>query len=152
MAWNSSRRERTSSYAGTVTGRASWCSRSRTTRRSSRGCATIPNRRFDWDAREWSAPADDWVGVRVAEILERFPELTTRSRASTEWLAESSGGGSATCATTRYDGRGWWVLDTLAGTVPAGLREGALEHDGPAARAAHGSGRPTRCASCGRRA
>jgi hypothetical protein len=27
----------------------------------------IPHRRFDWDSREWSAPADDWSGVHVAE-------------------------------------------------------------------------------------
>ena len=27
---------------------------------------TIPHRRFDWDAREWWAPADDWAGIKVA--------------------------------------------------------------------------------------
>ena len=31
----------------------------------------IPGRRFDWDAREWFAPAEDWVGVHVADILTR---------------------------------------------------------------------------------
>ena len=39
----------------------------------------IPNRRFDWDTREWSAPADDWAAIKVAEGLERFPELTSTS-------------------------------------------------------------------------
>ena len=24
---------------------------------------TIPHRRFDWDTREWSAPAEDWTGM-----------------------------------------------------------------------------------------
>src|SRR6478735_8363764 len=32
---------------------------------------TIPHRRFDWDAREWWAPVDDWAGVHVAEVLEQ---------------------------------------------------------------------------------
>src|SRR5262249_18600799 len=35
----------------------------------------IPHRRFDWDTREWWAPADDWSGIHVAEVLDRFPEL-----------------------------------------------------------------------------
>ncbi len=32
--------------------------------------------------------------------------------------------------TTRHDGRGWWVLETRAGTVPEALRAGAVERDG----------------------
>jgi SWI/SNF-related matrix-associated actin-dependent regulator 1 of chromatin subfamily A len=88
----------------------------------------IPNRRFDWEAREWSAPADDWSAVRVAEILERFPELTTDSGVD-EWLEGIERRWVGYVRTSRFDGRGWWVLDTMAGTVPAGLREGALEHD-----------------------
>jgi hypothetical protein len=90
---------------------------------------TIPNRRFDWDTREWSAPADDWCGVRVAQILERFPELTTDPEVD-QWLAGIERRWIGHVRTTRYDGRGWWVLDTLAGTVPAALREGAVEHEG----------------------
>ena len=43
--------------------------------RSSTSCAGSPGRRFDWDAREWWAPVDDWVGVHVADVLERFPDL-----------------------------------------------------------------------------
>ncbi len=88
----------------------------------------IPNRRFDWEAREWSAPADDWSAVRVAEILERFPELTTDAGVA-EWLSGIERRWVGYVRTRRYDGRGWWVLDTLAGTVPPGLREGALEHE-----------------------
>ncbi|HEY5317686.1 MAG TPA: hypothetical protein VIJ20_06880, partial [Solirubrobacteraceae bacterium] len=47
---------------------------------------TIPSRRFDWDTREWSAPADDWAGLKVAEALERYPELTVADEV-VEWLA-----------------------------------------------------------------
>ena len=31
-----------------------------------------------------------------------------------------------------YDGRGWWALDTLAGSPPPVLRESIVEHDGRA--------------------
>ena len=30
---------------------------------------TLPGRRFDWDRREWIAPADDWVALKLREIL-----------------------------------------------------------------------------------
>src|SRR6478735_660923 len=76
---------------------------------------TIPHRRFDWDAREWWAPVDDWAGVHVAEVLDRFPELTTTPEVD-RWLDG--------------DGRGWFSLDTRAGTVPEALQEGAIEVDG----------------------
>src|SRR6185436_10492739 len=41
-------------------------------------------------------------------------------------------------ATTRYDGRGWWVLETAAGEVPEALRDGAVEP--PAEPEASGDG------------
>ena len=47
---------------------------------------TIPHRRFDWDTREWSAPADDWVGMKVAELLGRYPELTAGPEVL-DWLS-----------------------------------------------------------------
>ena len=47
----------------------------------------IPGRRFDWDAREWWAPVDDWVGVHVAEVLECFPDLTSSEEVDA-WLAQ----------------------------------------------------------------
>ena len=28
----------------------------------------IPGRRFDWDTKEWLAPADDWSGVHLSLI------------------------------------------------------------------------------------
>jgi SWI/SNF-related matrix-associated actin-dependent regulator of chromatin subfamily A-like protein 1 len=90
---------------------------------------TIPNRRFDWDTREWSAPADDWAGMHVAEVLERFPELTTDERVDA-WLESIERRWIGHVRTTCHDGRGWWVLETRAGTVPEALRAGAVERDG----------------------
>jgi SWI/SNF-related matrix-associated actin-dependent regulator 1 of chromatin subfamily A len=90
---------------------------------------TIPNRRFDWDTREWLAPADDWAGMHVAEVLERFPELTADERVHA-WLAGIERRWIGHVRTTSHDGRGWWVLETRAGTVPEALRADAIERDG----------------------
>jgi len=89
----------------------------------------IPGRRFDWDAREWWAPVDDWVGVHVAEVLERFPDLTS-SAGVDAWLAQIQRRWVGHVSTTRHDGRGWWVLATRAGTPPEQLLAGFVEHDG----------------------
>jgi hypothetical protein len=89
----------------------------------------IPNRRFDWDAREWSAPADDWSGVRVAALLERFPELTA-DPAVDEWLQGVEQRWIGYIRTACHAGRGWWALDTVAGVVPAALRELGVEREG----------------------
>jgi SWI/SNF-related matrix-associated actin-dependent regulator of chromatin subfamily A-like protein 1 len=86
----------------------------------------IPHRRFDWDAREWWAPVDDWVGVHVADVLRRFPELAP-SDAVRAWLEAIERRWVGRVRTARHDGRGWWALETLAGTVPEVLREGAVE-------------------------
>jgi SWI/SNF-related matrix-associated actin-dependent regulator of chromatin subfamily A-like protein 1 len=90
---------------------------------------TIPHRRFDWDTREWSAPAEDWAGIKVAEVLERYPELTADDEVLA-WLAGVERRWLGYVRTTRHDGRGWWVLDTRAGPVPEELREGAIEREG----------------------
>jgi SWI/SNF-related matrix-associated actin-dependent regulator 1 of chromatin subfamily A len=87
----------------------------------------IPHRRFDWDAREWWAPADDWVALHVADVLRRFPELTVEAQAAA-WIGGIERRWLGRVRTTRYDGRGWWVLETVAGQVPEPLREGAVEH------------------------
>ena len=89
----------------------------------------IPGRRFDWDRREWSAPVDDWAGVHVAEILERFPELTTSTEVDL-WLRGVERRWVGRVRTTRHDGRGWFVLETRAGRLPEELTEGAVERDG----------------------
>src|SRR6266545_3016205 len=88
----------------------------------------IPQRRFDWDRREWWAPVDDWAGVHVAEVLERFPELTTSAQVDA-WLAAIERRWVGRVSTTRHDGRGWWVLHTRAGTIPEALRAGSIERD-----------------------
>ena len=89
----------------------------------------IPGRRFDWDAREWWAPVDDWVGVHVADVLERFPELTASADVDA-WLAQIQRRWVGHVSTMRHDGRGWWVLATRAGTPPEALLEGFVERDG----------------------
>ncbi len=86
---------------------------------------TIPHRRFDWDTREWSAPATDWAAMTVQEALERFPELRP-SPDVLRWLEGVSRRWIGSVTTTRHDGRGWLVLNTLAGPVPEPLLDGAL--------------------------
>jgi len=86
----------------------------------------IPNRRFDWEQREWSAPVDDWAGAYVAEVLTRFPELSTSPEVDA-WLNGIERRWIGRVSTRRYDGRGWLVLQTRAGKVPAILLEGSVE-------------------------
>ena len=85
----------------------------------------IPGRRFDWDRREWWAPADDWVGVHVLGVIDRFPDLTASDEV-VEWLAAIERRWIGVVGATRYDGRGWWTLSTRAGGPPAELLEGSI--------------------------
>ncbi len=89
----------------------------------------IPQRRFDWDAREWWAPVDDWCAVHVADVLDRFPDLVPSDEVAA-WLAGVERRWVGSVGVTRHDGRGWWALRTRAGTIPAELADGAVEHDG----------------------
>jgi len=89
----------------------------------------IPGRRFDWDSREWWALVDDWTGVHVAEVLHRCPELVV-SAGVQAWLAGIERRWVGRVRTARHDGRGWWSLETRAGTVPDGLRRDAVARDG----------------------
>jgi SWI/SNF-related matrix-associated actin-dependent regulator 1 of chromatin subfamily A len=89
----------------------------------------IPGRQFDWDRREWWAPVGDWVAVHVADVLERFPDLTA-SPAVDAWLAGVERRWVGIVGTRRHDGRGWWTLTTKAGTPPEELLAGATEHEG----------------------
>jgi hypothetical protein len=91
----------------------------------------IPHRRFDWDTYEWWAPADPWVAMHVADILRRFPELTPTAQVS-DWLESIEKRWLGHVRTARHDGRGWWALQTLAGSVPEALLEGSVtrEEDG----------------------
>ena len=86
---------------------------------------SIPHRRFDWDTREWTAPVTDWAGIRVQDILERYPELDASDEVLA-WLAGVNRRWIGNVSTTRHDGRGWWVLHTIAGPLPAELRESDL--------------------------
>jgi SWI/SNF-related matrix-associated actin-dependent regulator of chromatin subfamily A-like protein 1 len=86
----------------------------------------IPNRRFDWEQREWWAPADDWAGAYVADVLERFPELSTSLEVAA-WLEGIDRRWIGRVTTRRYDGRGWLVLETRAGRIPETLRDGSVE-------------------------
>src|ERR671930_384520 len=103
----------------------------------------IPQRRFDWDHREWWAPVDDWAGVHVAEVLERFPELTTSPQVDA-WLAAIERRWVGRVSTTVHDGRALpvdpWIVEQLDafmaahgvavdGAAAEGLRELRAEHD-----------------------
>ena len=88
----------------------------------------IPDRRFDGDRREWWAPATDWAGVHVADILERFPDLTASSEVDA-WLAQMNRRWIGRVGTSRHDGCGWWTLATRAGHVPEALQVGSSVRD-----------------------
>jgi SWI/SNF-related matrix-associated actin-dependent regulator of chromatin subfamily A-like protein 1 len=89
---------------------------------------TLPDRKFDWDRKEWSAPANDWVAARLAEILTLRPELT-RSDEFDAWLSASEKRWIGHVRTARYDGKGWFALDTLAGRPSAELTEHGIEQE-----------------------
>ena len=86
---------------------------------------SIPHRRFDWDTREWSAPVTDWAGIRVQDILERYPELDASDEVL-GWLGAVKRRWIGNVSTIRHDGRGWWVLHTIAGPLPEGLSDSDL--------------------------
>jgi hypothetical protein len=90
---------------------------------------TLPHRRFDWDAREWSAPAEDRAALKVRDILERYPDLEP-SPEVIDWLSAVGERWIGSVMTCRHDGRGWLVLKTLAGPLPGELRAEAVEVEG----------------------
>jgi superfamily II DNA or RNA helicase len=85
----------------------------------------IPGRRFDWDRREWWAPVDDWVGVHVADVIERFPDLSASDEVL-QWLAAIERRWVGNVGAVPYDGRGWWTIFTRAGSPPAELLQGSI--------------------------
>jgi SWI/SNF-related matrix-associated actin-dependent regulator of chromatin subfamily A-like protein 1 len=90
---------------------------------------SIPGRRFDWDTREWSAKVDDWTGAHVADVLQRFPDLTTSAEVDA-WLRAVGRRWVGRVTTARRGGRGWFVLQTRAGRLPEDIAPLVEEHDG----------------------
>ncbi len=86
----------------------------------------FPSRRFDWDAREWSAPADDWVAVHVADLLARFPELTVDVEVE-RWLSGVQRRWVGHVSTTTHAGRGYLALKARAGVLPDAVATGATD-------------------------
>src|ERR1700744_27177 len=78
---------------------------------------SLPHRRFDWDTREWSAPAEDRAALKVRDILERAPALEASPEVGV-WLSAVGERWIGSVATCRHDGRGWLHLNTLAGPLP----------------------------------
>jgi SWI/SNF-related matrix-associated actin-dependent regulator 1 of chromatin subfamily A len=87
----------------------------------------IPGRRFDWQAKEWWAPRADATAAYVQGVLERFPELQVSPEVDT-WLARAVKGWVGRVTAARRAGAGWFVLDTIAGELPAELE--AEDHSG----------------------
>ncbi|HEY6886608.1 MAG TPA: hypothetical protein VI300_02475, partial [Solirubrobacter sp.] len=49
---------------------------------------SIPGRKFDWQAKEWSAPRADATAAYVQGVIERFPELEIAPEVE-EWLSRA---------------------------------------------------------------
>ncbi|HET6551228.1 MAG TPA: DEAD/DEAH box helicase [Solirubrobacter sp.] len=86
----------------------------------------IPGRRFDWQAKEWWAPRAEATAPYVQGVLERFPELDVAPDVA-EWLARAVKGWVGRVSTARRAGAGWFVLDGIAGELPAELAAVAEE-------------------------
>src|SRR4051812_49640888 len=81
---------------------------------------SIPGRRFDWQAKEWSAPRADATAAYVQGVIERFPELEIAPEVE-QWLARAVKGWVGRVTAARRDGAGWFVLDAIAGELPEEL-------------------------------
>jgi SWI/SNF-related matrix-associated actin-dependent regulator 1 of chromatin subfamily A len=86
----------------------------------------IPDRRFDWETREWSAPATDWAGAHVADILARFPELEPSVQVS-RWLSTVATRWTGSVTAVEHDGACALVLRTRIGTLPGPIAAIATE-------------------------
>jgi hypothetical protein len=82
---------------------------------------SIPGRRFDWQAKEWWAPRAEATAPYVQGVLERFPELDVAPDVS-EWLSRAVKGWVGRVTAARRAGAGWFVLDGIAGELPAELQ------------------------------
>ncbi len=124
----------------------------------------IPDRRFDWDSKEWSAPASDWAGAHVADLIARFPELEP-SADVTAWLQGVATRWTGTVTAVEHEGGPAFRLTTRLGTLPGAIARHATEvglhrHLAPCnaevaealleERGARLDGRATRCATYAR--
>ena len=89
----------------------------------------IPGRRFDWEAKEWWAPRADAIAPYVQRVLEQHGWLTASPEVEA-WLARAVSGWTGKVSAARYDGAGWFVLDTVAGELEGELAERAVERGG----------------------
>ena len=89
----------------------------------------IPGRRFDWEAKEWWAPRADAVAPFVKGVLERHPTLSVAPDV-TEWLSRAVTGWIGRVTSGKYDGRGHFILDTIAGELDEPLAELAEQRGG----------------------
>jgi SWI/SNF-related matrix-associated actin-dependent regulator of chromatin subfamily A-like protein 1 len=89
----------------------------------------IPGRRFDWQSKEWWAPRAEATAPYVQGVLERFGELSPSPEVEA-WLARAVRGWVGRVSTARFDGGGWFVLDPIAGDLPAELAERGAERGG----------------------
>ena len=86
----------------------------------------IPGRRFDWEAREWWAPRADATAPYVQGVLERHPWLKVAPEVE-QWLARAVKGWVGRVTAGRYDGAGWFILETVAAELPDELAALAVD-------------------------
>ena len=89
----------------------------------------IPGRRFDWQTKEWWAPRADAVAPYIRGVLERHPSLSVAPDVE-EWLAGAVTGWVGRVTAQRRDGRGHFVLETIAGELEPDLAARADEVGG----------------------
>ena len=80
----------------------------------------IPGRRFDWEAREWWVPKAEATAPYVKGVLERHGWLTVSDEAES-WLSKAVTGWVGRVSAGRHDGRGAFLLERIAGELPATL-------------------------------
>jgi len=76
----------------------------------------IPGRRFDWQTKEWWAPRADVVAPYVKGVIERHSTLSVAPEVE-QWLGHAVSGWVGRVTAQRLDGRGHFVLDTIAGEL-----------------------------------
>src|SRR3954468_3476763 len=109
----------------------------------------IPGRRFDWVEREWSAPQHEATAVYVADVLARWPALVA-DEAVLAWLGASPLRWLGRATTRKRDGRGEFVVRTVAGEMPDAIASVAGERprEGGAVIAFSAGAAPPRAARC----